>query len=116
VVAALKGSRILAFAGIGDPAKFFATLGKSGLDVAQVRSFADHHRYSWREAKALCEEADRDELALVTTEKDIARLQGEDALSELLRRTRALPVALTLDDEAAFRAFLLTRVSAVRRR
>ena len=116
VVAALKGNRILAFAGIGDPAKFFATLGQAGLAVAQARSFADHHRYSWREAKALCEEADRDELALVTTEKDIARLQGEDALSELLRRTRALPVALALDDEVAFRAFLLTRVSAVRRR
>jgi tetraacyldisaccharide 4'-kinase len=115
-VADLKGSRILAFAGIGDPAKFFATLGQAGIAVAQARSFADHHRYSWRVAKALCEEADRDELALVTTEKDLVRLQGEDALSELLRRTRALPVALTFDDEAAFRAFLLGRLAAARRR
>ena len=115
VVAALKGSRILAFAGIGDPAKFFATLGQAGIAVAQARSFADHHRYSWRVAKALCEEADRDELALVTTEKDLVRLQGEDALSELLRRTRALPVALTLDDETEFRAFLLGRLAAARR-
>jgi tetraacyldisaccharide 4'-kinase len=115
-VAALKGNRILAFAGIGDPAKFFATLGQAGLAVAQARSFADHHRYSRREAEALCEEADRNDLTLVTTEKDIVRLQGEDAPSELLRRSRALPVALTFDDEAAFRAFLLTRISAARRR
>jgi tetraacyldisaccharide 4'-kinase len=115
VVAALKGSRILAFAGIGDPAKFFATLGQSGLAVAQVRSFADHHRYSQREAKALCEEAARDDLALVTTEKDLVRLQGEDALSELCGRTRALPVALTFDDEAAFRTFLVGRLSGARR-
>jgi tetraacyldisaccharide 4'-kinase len=114
-VAALKGSRILAFAGIGDPAKFFATLAQSGLAVAQARSFADHHRYSWREAKALCEQADRDDLALVTTEKDVARLRGEDALSELIGRARALPVALTFDDEAAFRAFLLGRFSGARR-
>ena len=115
VVAALKGSRILAFAGIGDPAKFFATLGQSGLAVVQARSFADHHRYSWREAKALCEEADRDDLTLVTTEKDLVRLRGEGALSELLGRSRALPVALTFDDETEFRAFLLGRLAAARR-
>jgi tetraacyldisaccharide 4'-kinase len=115
VVAALKGSRILAFAGIGDPAKFFATLGQSGLAIAQARSFADHHRYSQREAKALCEEAARDDLALVTTEKDLMRLQGEDALSELFGRTCALPVALTFDDEAAFRTFLVGRLSGARR-
>ena len=59
--------------------------------------------------------ADRDGLALVTTEKDLVRLQGEDPLSELFGRTRALPVALTLDDEAAFRTFLLGRLSTARR-
>ena len=56
---------------------------------------------------------DRDDLVLVTTEKDLARL--DDATSDLKRRAHALPVTLVLDDEAAFEAFLLARLSAARR-
>jgi tetraacyldisaccharide 4'-kinase len=113
-VAALEASRILAFAGIGDPTKFFATLRASGLNVAQTRSFADHHRYTLREAKALRKNADRQGLLLVTTEKDLARLRGEPAGSELARAAQALPVALVFDDEARFHQFLFARLSAAR--
>src|SRR5215475_3403025 len=42
-LAALRGKRALAFAGIGDPARFFATLRTSGVGVARTRSFPDHH-------------------------------------------------------------------------
>ena len=45
-VAQLRGKRVLAFAGIGDPARFFNTLRASGIDVAGQRAFADHHPYS----------------------------------------------------------------------
>ncbi len=47
-VAALGGGRVLAFAGIGDPEKFFATLSDAGVAVAATRSFPDHHRYHAR--------------------------------------------------------------------
>ncbi|HEY7297745.1 MAG TPA: tetraacyldisaccharide 4'-kinase [Xanthobacteraceae bacterium] len=113
-VAAVKGNRILAFAGIGDPAKFFATLRASGLALAETRSFADHHRYSLREAKKLREAADRRGLLLMTTEKDLARLRGEPAGSELVRAVHTLPVALVFDDEVSFRTFLFGRLSAAR--
>ncbi len=45
-LAALGGGRVLAFAGIGDPDKFFATLAGAGVEVAATRSFPDHHRYT----------------------------------------------------------------------
>ena len=45
-VAALRGKRVLAFAGIGDPARFFGTLTASGVDVVRQRAFADHHAFS----------------------------------------------------------------------
>jgi tetraacyldisaccharide 4'-kinase len=111
-IAALAGRRVLAFAGIGDPQKFFATLAEAGVVVAATRSFADHHRYTGREAAALCEEAERDGLALVTTEKDLARLSGEE--QPLSARARALPVTLVFEDAAGFESLLLERLAAAR--
>jgi tetraacyldisaccharide 4'-kinase len=115
-VAALGGGRVLAFAGIGDPQKFFATLVDAGIPVAATRSFADHHRYTKAEAQALCDEADRDGLILVTTEKDYVRLTGDEALAELAAHAHALPVALALEDEETFRSLLLERLAEARRR
>src|SRR2546427_6302548 len=45
-VAALRGKAPLAFAGIGDPDRFFRTLRASGIDVVRERAFADHHPFS----------------------------------------------------------------------
>ncbi len=116
IISALGGGRVLAFAGIGDPEKFFATLTDAGVTVAATRSFPDHHRYSQAEAKALCDEADRDDLILVTTEKDMVRLSGEEATAGLAIRAHALPVTLVLEDEARFKILLQERIVAGRLR
>jgi tetraacyldisaccharide 4'-kinase len=116
VVSALGGGRVLAFAGIGDPQKFFATLVDAGIPVAATRSFPDHHRYTKAEAQALCDDADRDGLILVTTEKDHVRLTGDEALAELAAHAHALPVALALEEGERFRSLLLERLAEARRR
>jgi tetraacyldisaccharide 4'-kinase len=114
IVAALGSGRVLAFAGIGSPDKFFATLTGAGVAVASTRAFPDHHCFTQTEADALCEEADRDGLVLVTTEKDLVRMQGEEAAADLAARAQALPVTLAFDDEADFLALLLERIAAAR--
>jgi tetraacyldisaccharide 4'-kinase len=114
VVRALQAERVLAFAGIGDPEKFFRTLADAGIDVAARRGFADHHRYTAPEARALCEEADRQRLALVTTEKDLVRLAGDEAVASLATRARALPVTLVLEDAEGFERMLQGRIAASR--
>src|SRR5206468_8469770 len=53
----LLGKRVLAFAGIGDPLRFFRTLRASGIEVVGERSFADHHPFSKQEIDALIAEA-----------------------------------------------------------
>ena len=53
-IAALTGRPVLAFAGIGDPEKVFATLRAAGIAVAASRSFADHHRYTPADERELC--------------------------------------------------------------
>ncbi len=83
----VRGRRLLAFAGIGRPAKFFATLEEAGARVEEPRAFGDHHPYSSRELSALRHDASRRGLTLATTAKDAARLRGHapaDFLSELL--------------------------------
>jgi tetraacyldisaccharide 4'-kinase len=105
-VAALAGARVLAFAGIADPDKFFATLRDAGIAVAAARRFADHHRFSATEANDLVVEAERSGLTLVTTEKDLARMTGDPALAALAARSRTLPVTLALDKAGALRDLL----------
>jgi tetraacyldisaccharide 4'-kinase len=113
-IAALAGRRVLAFAGIGDPGKVFATMREAGIVVAATRSFADHHRYTPADARDLCRQADAAGLMLVTTEKDMARLQGEEAMAELAARVRVLPVGLVLEKEAELGKLLLDRIAAGR--
>ena len=97
-VTALAGRHVLAFAGIGDPEKFFATLRAAGVTIDETRGFADHHVFTAAEAAELLGRADTARLTLVTTEKDHARMSGNPALATLAARTMTLPVAFTLDD------------------
>ncbi len=81
--AALRGRPVLAFAGIGRPEKFFATLAETGADIRRQRAFPDHHRFTAAEVAGLVGEARREGLALVTTEKDRMRLPADLAVATL---------------------------------
>ena len=109
-LAAMRARPALAFAGIGSPEKFFATLAAAGVAVRIRHSFADHHAYTAADAARLLREADTHGLALVTTEKDLVRLDGEGSLRELRSRAFALPVQLALENEKDFLAFLRERI------
>jgi tetraacyldisaccharide 4'-kinase len=92
----LKGRRVVAFAGIGRPAKFFATLTALGAAIAATREFPDHHPYRESELTALATTAQTETAILVTTEKDWVRLPPS------WRATiRTLKVALHWDDTTA---------------
>lgn len=72
--AALKGTRVVAFAGVGRPEKFFRTLTQSGAEIVASHGFPDHHRYRPEEIAALEALAQRLDARLMTTEKDVVRL------------------------------------------
>jgi len=87
------GLRCLAFAGIGRPEKFFATLQSLGAELVATHSFADHAPYPPALFQRLKREASQAGAQLVTTEKDAVRLPAE-ARGDVL----ALPVRLEVAD------------------
>jgi tetraacyldisaccharide 4'-kinase len=94
----LAGRRFLAFAGIGNPEKFFASLGQAGAHVEQTRSFPDHHAFSQDDIEELTEKAERQGLELVTTAKDMVRLKTAlGAVRDFADRVRVLEVAAVFD-------------------
>ncbi len=96
-----RGGRVFAFAGIGRPAKFFATLAQAGAHVAGQRAFPDHHRYRPAELHRLARRADALGAVLVTTPKDAVRLPPE-----WRDRVDVAGVSLRWTDDTALEALL----------
>jgi tetraacyldisaccharide 4'-kinase len=100
-IGALPQGKLVAFAGLARPEKFFDMLERLGADVADAAPFADHHPYSEDDLVMLERMAADHGARLITTEKDAARLAP--AWRE---RVLVLPVAARFEDAAAFDALL----------
>ncbi len=106
VAAALRGRRVLAFAGIGRPAKFFETLERRvGARIVDRVAFADHQPYDEKHIERLLERARRQDAQAVTTAKDFVRLP------EALRsEVRVLPVTVAWHNVGAFTRLLAEKL------
>jgi tetraacyldisaccharide 4'-kinase len=91
---AFAGKTVFAFAGIGRPEKFVASLQDSSAEVVGTCFFDDHHPYTEEELLQL--RAIAGEAQLVTTEKDFVRLTVTQR-----EGIRLLKAAALFDDSAA---------------
>ncbi len=73
----LAGERLLAFAGIGRPEKFFSMLRRLGAILVDAQTFPDHHLFRAAEIDRLRRDAAHSSARLITTRKDIVRLPPE---------------------------------------
>ena len=95
-----QGKWFVAFAGIADPEKFFASLREAGAELVDMRSFPDHHPFTEEEAGELLEKAQLNNVELVTTTKDQARMSGAhgEALEKLAEASAIFQIELAFDD------------------
>jgi tetraacyldisaccharide 4'-kinase len=97
----LQGQKVIAYAGIANPDRFFSMLAGLGANVVERHAFADHHAFSSNDARGLLDAANRTAATLITTEKDFVRLSGTaPEIRELKARSAVLAIetAIAGDD------------------
>ena len=65
-----KGLKAVAFAGIGNPEKFFNALNAAGVNLLHTKGFPDHHNYTRTELETLLTPG----LPVLTTHKDFVKI------------------------------------------
>ncbi len=96
---ALRGHRVVAFAGIANPNRFFALLRSHGAEVVEALTFPDHHAFNAADVARLEALADTNGAKLATTEKDAVRLTSLANGAALLKRLLRVPIRLELRDD-----------------
>ncbi len=100
-IAAHAGTRVLAFAGIATPEKFFAGLERAGVVLAERVAFPDHHPFTERELDGILARARALGVRAVTTPKDAVRIPAA-----LRAAVDVIGVGLRWEDPAAIEALL----------
>lgn len=113
----IDGRKWLAFAGIGNPEKFFASVRQAGGEIVDTCIFRDHHLYLLDEIKTLVSQAERGNLELITTAKDYVRIATMPGLPEaVLGRITVLDVELEFDRKEAIDLIIKTTKERYRSR
>jgi len=98
---AAPSGKLVAFAGLARPEKFFDTLAALGAELTETVPFGDHHLFSEDDLGVLAQMADERGATLITTEKDAARLSPD-----WRARVAVLPVVARFADEAGLDSLL----------
>ena len=112
-----SGRRVLAFAGIADPGKFYRSLAALGADIVDTQNFADHHPFNANDLRSLGERAQRQDLQMVTTRKDAVRIQaGGEALRIFAESVAVLDIDLAFEPAQAAERIIRETMGSFRSR
>lgn len=115
--ARFAGRKFVAFAGIGDPDKFYDTLLAAGGFISATRNFADHHPFSDENLRDLQVLAGSNNAVLVTTAKDAIRLHGGTELArEMLATLEVLDIETVFDNPGTPDRLISETIAAFRKR
>ena len=97
--------KYLMFCGIGNPHEFEQTLVKYKFNISKKIIFPDHHKFSNIDLKKLKYNASRDNLTLVTTEKDFFRLNKAQR-----KNIKFLKIKLEIKDKEKLKKILISKL------
>ena len=97
--------KYLMFCGIGNPHEFEQTLVKYKFNISEKIIFPDHHKFSNIDLKELKSNASRDNLTLVTTEKDFFRLNKTQR-----KNIKFLKIKLEIKDKEKLKKILISKL------
>jgi len=104
-----RGARVVAFAGIARPRRFFDALRLLGYDVAAELTFRDHHWFTEADVERILQSATSHQASLViTTEKDAVRLPSTTWHVPLA----TLPITIDIEPADIFESWLFGRLAA----
>ena len=109
---------VLAYSGIGRPAKFHATLRELHADIVGIENFPDHHNFTEGDARKLLVKAQDLKARLITTEKDYVRLLGvkEGSARERLREaSQTVPIRALVDNLPLLETLIKDAIALARR-
>ena len=95
--AQFRNKKLYAFAGIGNPNNFFKLLCDEGLNVQKSLAFPDHYEFTKSEIKKMLDESVKNNLNLITTEKDFYRIKDFG-----FREIKYLKVELQINEKDHF--------------
>ncbi len=104
----LLNQKFVAFCGLANPAKFFATLKENQIPIVQEIVFPDHYLFENKDMENLISIAQKLDAHLITTEKDWVRLRKEYRPLVI-----SFPVVLQWQDESQVAEFFLQRSTKV---
>ena len=74
-LAELKGKKLFAFCGIGNPDAFFSTIRGLGANLIDSEVYNDHHHYTGADITEICEKARNSQAdCILTTQKDRTKI------------------------------------------
>ena len=97
--------KYLMFCGIGNPHEFEQTLIKYKFNVGKKVIFPDHHKFSNTDLKKLNYNASRDNLTLITTEKDFFRLNKAQR-----KNIKFLKIKLEIKNKEKLKKILISKL------
>ena len=92
-----KNKKVICFAGIGNPVNFYDLLKENSINIVEKISFPDHYNYSKDELENLIDKAKKNNVILLTTEKDYLRID------KIYRENiRCLKIKIQIENESLF--------------
>jgi tetraacyldisaccharide 4'-kinase len=97
--------KYLMFCGIGNPHEFEQTLIKYKFIISKKIIFPDHHKFANMDLKILKDEAKKENLILLTTEKDFFRLNKTQR-----KNIKFLKIKLEIKDKKNLKKILISKL------